>query len=593
MSPIATGPLLDHHHPACVPRGAPHASTPCIAPAPLSQTAGGGDLTDADLDAVLIDLAAPERCSAPADTADDWLWLLSADAARQSPAIPPTVAPALDDALDSAVWVLDDDCPTDSNRLASIAMPIDSMTAPGSPRAETLLEAEHLLASPTTTAPPSAAAPPLATSSAVPKHPPVLRQQSSVASGMSRRSDTAAGSSAWAMPEGAHLASPAKPSFPASSLPASSMTSRAATSVAVQIVANIAVAVAIVLVNKHVLKTFPSPLLLTLAHQLTCAAVTRPAVLGALGVPLAPTRIPARDAAIAGVTNVAGLVLMNASLRVNPVGVHQLAKLSGVPAIAALQWTLFGAPPPGPRSRAALGVLLVGVALATFQDFGGGSSDDSRSGGPLGLALAAAAVVSTALAQVTLQHLPSFRGVSGMQTVAAMSPWSSAALLAAAALQYGPGPLLHWLVGTVSDAAPELATSADPAIPWVPLLASCALAVGANAVGNGLIKSTSAITYNVVGHLKTLIILAAGAWMFDGPPTAGGGSGGAVRAVGIAASIAGMAAYTYFQSTAAPAPPASGDGGDKKPRQRRVVVAPPMGPAGRRGSGGGKYRGTI
>ncbi|KAJ3357360.1 hypothetical protein GGF32_001102 [Allomyces javanicus] len=277
------------------------------------------------------------------------------------------------------------------------------------------------------------------------------------------------------------------------------------------ILANILCSVSIVLANTRVLRVFPYPVLLTFFHQATCWLATRFMI--SHGWLVLPRSVPpSREAAAVGTASVFGLFLMNASLTLNSVGVYQLTKLACLPAIVVLQTVAYGAPVPTPRVLATLAVIVLGVAAATQSEY---------AARPAGCMAGALAVIATAWFQVSLQHRASFKGVKGMASVAVLSPWATL--------------VLAGLVVIVEILPRGIEWSAAP---WTWIIVSSLMAVATNYVGNSLVQKTSAVTYNVVGHAKTLLIVAAGAVV---DPSAQVWD--AVRVAGMVMSVLGMAAY--------------------------------------------------
>ncbi|KAI9222687.1 hypothetical protein BC828DRAFT_403819 [Blastocladiella britannica] len=293
--------------------------------------------------------------------------------------------------------------------------------------------------------------------------------------------------------------------------------------------ANVVTSVAIVLVNKRVLAVFPRAVILTLLHQAFCWLVTSLMVWsGTLAVPPAAAA-NRRAAALAGATNVLGLYLMNVSLSVNSVGVYQLSKLACLPVIGMLQTVLYRAPVPPTAHLVSLTIVMLGVVLSTQKDF--------RTH-PAGLMVSTVAVILTSLSQVTIQHLPSFRGLNGMQTVALMSPYSTGVLAVLVAFIDLPQMVFS------PDSTGQSLGAQLAAAPWGYVAVSCVLALGANYYGNSIISATSAITFNLVGHLKTVLIVVAGA-VFS--PAAN--DLGVAKVLGMAVSMTGMGAYTWLKNT--------------------------------------------
>ncbi|KAJ3091135.1 hypothetical protein HK102_001549, partial [Quaeritorhiza haematococci] len=239
---------------------------------------------------------------------------------------------------------------------------------------------------------------------------------------------------------------------------------------------------------------------------------------------------------------------MNASLLFNSVSVYQLLKLSNIPVIALLQLALYNVSI-SPNVGGSLCLILVGVGMSTIGDL---------RVNPVGLVYGAAAVFATSLGQVWLQSRPAARVLDGgLRTVAFMSPYAfwvclagafvidliplplhphplspSALASASASSASSPSPPTSTLASASAAAAaaaaapiltrPQLldlfkTTSITDLVTLAGMVAlSCLLAVATNYYGFTLIQRTSAITYQVVGHAKTMVTIAAGMVFFPG-----------------------------------------------------------------------------
>ncbi|KAJ1564667.1 hypothetical protein HK405_014267, partial [Cladochytrium tenue] len=194
--------------------------------------------------------------------------------------------------------------------------------------------------------------------------------------------------------------------------------------------------------------------------------------------------LPKRDRWAVGGAYAAGLVLMNKSLALNPVPIYQLLKMACIPTIAVLQ-TFYGVRI-STRAALALALVLAGVAISTVRLQSGEGNGDagSRTATAFGALYGAAAVVATSASQVWLHAVPGMRGLSGLQTVAVMSPYALAAC-AAAALAFDPdwpadlSPSLSGAVAVVVEWAVRAAAEA----PVAAVVLSCLLSIFTNLLG--------------------------------------------------------------------------------------------------------------
>ena len=110
-------------------------------------------------------------------------------------------------------------------------------------------------------------------------------------------------------------------------------------SVALQIAANVAISVSVVLVNKYVFEHlhFRWAISLTAYHFAATGLFTT--LCGALGL-FVRVSIPARSVLLTSIGFSASIVLMNMSLKSNSVGFFQLSKLTVVPVTVMLQYGL-------------------------------------------------------------------------------------------------------------------------------------------------------------------------------------------------------------------------------------------------------------
>ncbi|KAI8610394.1 triose-phosphate transporter family-domain-containing protein [Chytriomyces sp. MP71] len=365
----------------------------------------------------------------------------------------------------------------------------------------------------------------------------------------------------------------------------------------VAIVGSIATSVAIVMVNKLVLNNgFPFASTLTALHQLTGYLFSTFLIYFKF-IPQLPEPLPEYALAryyIAGLYS-SGLVLMNQSLAMNPVAFYQLLKMSCIPAIALLQYILFKKVLPRP-TVIALAVILLGVAISTMSPSapkhaapthtanqstaGKGATrrialeEPPSSGGGivalfmglLTLLVSVGAVVTTALSQIELNQSPDLKRLSSFQSMNAMSLISFGVCMAAAAvvdMHIGFEDLLGFTVGTKIATFWRVLVAEAP-VGWIFL--SCALAILVNLFGFMLIKGTSPMTYQVVGHLKTVLTLAMGALLFGSAGLDG------LKGLGVIVALVGMVIYSREKMNKRPASANTVTSSDPVPKKAKAAA---------------------
>ncbi|CEP03463.1 Sugar phosphate transporter domain-containing protein [Plasmodiophora brassicae] len=259
------------------------------------------------------------------------------------------------------------------------------------------------------------------------------------------------------------------------------------------IVANIASSVGIVITNKFVWSAHGFNFVATLSflHFVTTALATRTL--------LAARFFEYKPAPLAGVMPVAigtlgSVAFMNLNLAANSVGFYQISKLACIPATLILQYLLFKKQV-SEKTRYSLLVILLGVGISTVTDVNVNF---------IGMAYALIAVAFTALGQIYTGSSQQQLGLDSMQLLHHSSPIIAVGMFVCIFLFDDVGALLQF----------EYTSSA------VFLIAlTCVLAVGVNVSNYLVIGKTSPITYQVVGHSKTCLVLVLGFLAFSTPVT--------------------------------------------------------------------------
>ena len=212
----------------------------------------------------------------------------------------------------------------------------------------------------------------------------------------------------------------------------------------------------------------------------------------------------------------------NLSLRFNSVSFYQLCKLLVAPGIVIMEYAYFGKELPSRRVSIALAVLLVGIGLASVTDV---------KLNLIGTCFGLAATITTGVTSILCNSHQSTYGLSSSQLLANVSPLEAVILLCL-------GPLWDFSIVRATAYTDYQWTSEA----FIAVLSSCILAVFVNGATFYLIGKTSPLSYQMMGHLKTVLTLGGGFILFDADVNR--------RSVlGVALAFAGCLWYTYLKDT--------------------------------------------
>ncbi|CAI9298856.1 UDP-xylose transporter 2 isoform X1 [Lactuca sativa] len=218
-----------------------------------------------------------------------------------------------------------------------------------------------------------------------------------------------------------------------------------------------------------------------------------------------------------GILNGTSIGLLNLSLGFNSVGFYQMTKLAIIPCTVLLE-TLFFSKQFSKKIRFSLTVLLMGVGIATVTDL---------QLNMLGSVLSLLAVLTTCVAQIMTNTIQKKYKVSSTQLLYQSCPYQALTL---------------FIVGPFLDA---LLTNKNVfAFKYTPLVLgfivlSCMISVSVNFSTFLVIGKTSPVTYQVLGHLKTCLVLAFGYVLLHDPFSWR-------NILGILIAVVGMVLYSYF-----------------------------------------------
>lgn len=216
------------------------------------------------------------------------------------------------------------------------------------------------------------------------------------------------------------------------------------------------------------------------------------------------------------------VVSTNLSLAFNSVAFYQMAKVLTTPVIVVIN-LVFYRKYVSLKVASALGCTCLGVACTIAGEFGTSIP---------GTIFAGTGVLVTSVYQIWIGTKQKQFDVTSSQLLLNQAPSSALMLL---------------IVAPFSDSIPTF--SSVPAAGWVAFFFSGVIALLVNLSQFLIIGKTSAVTYNVVGHMKTCIIVTAG-WAMANQAVATN------DIVGVLLAIGGALAYTYYSMAPAIPPPA-------------------------------------
>ncbi|OIT02881.1 PREDICTED: uncharacterized membrane protein At1g06890-like isoform X1 [Nicotiana attenuata] len=217
-----------------------------------------------------------------------------------------------------------------------------------------------------------------------------------------------------------------------------------------------------------------------------------------------------------GILNGSSIGLLNLSLGFNSVGFYQMTKLAIIPCTVLLE-TLFYRKKFSRNIQLALTVLLFGVGIATVTDL---------QLNLLGSVLSMFAIVTTCIAQIMTNTIQKKFKVSSTQLLYQSCPYQSLTLFIV-------GPFLDGLLTNQN----VFAFNYTPKV-LAFIVLSCLISVSVNFSTFLVIGKTSPVTYQVLGHLKTCLVLAFGYVLLRDPFSWR-------NILGIVIAMLGMILYSY------------------------------------------------
>ncbi|XP_057526841.1 UDP-xylose transporter 1 [Amaranthus tricolor] len=218
-----------------------------------------------------------------------------------------------------------------------------------------------------------------------------------------------------------------------------------------------------------------------------------------------------------GILNGVSIGLLNLSLGFNSIGFYQMTKLAIIPFTVLLE-TLFLNKHFSRKIKFSLFILLVGVGIASITDLQLNF---------VGTVLSALAIITTCVGQILTNTIQKRLNVSSTQLLYQSAPFQAAVLFV-----FGP------VVDKFLTNQNVFGFNYSPLVLGFIIL-SCLIAVSVNFSTFLVIGKTSPVTYQVLGHLKTCLVLGFGYTLLHDPFTER-------NIIGITIAVFGMGLYSYF-----------------------------------------------
>lgn len=219
------------------------------------------------------------------------------------------------------------------------------------------------------------------------------------------------------------------------------------------------------------------------------------------------------------IASLASIVFMNLNLKHNSVGFYQVSKMLCIP-VCLLMESIFGLRKQHFTQEiiASLMLILTGMYLVV--------DSDVKFYTQTGLFYMTLGVIFTSIAQIWFAPLQRDLNLDSMQLLFHTSPWMAFLALAITPLCEDSTKLYEFEItrGIVLD-----------------IILSCCMAFLLNLSNYKVLELTSPLTYQILGHVKTISILLAGILFFDEKPP--------LRvSIGIVLSVIGMVVYGHERS---------------------------------------------
>ncbi|XP_041017660.1 UDP-rhamnose/UDP-galactose transporter 1-like [Juglans microcarpa x Juglans regia] len=207
---------------------------------------------------------------------------------------------------------------------------------------------------------------------------------------------------------------------------------------------------------------------------------------------------------------------MNLSLMLNSVGFYQISKLSMIPVVCVMEWMLHSKRY-SREVKTSVVVVVLGVGVCTVTDVKVNAK---------GFLCACVAVLSTSLQQITIGSLQKKYSIGSFELLSKTAPIQALSLLIL-------GPFVDYYLSGRFITNYQMSSGAIFFI-----LLSCSLAVFCNVSQYLCIGRFSAVSFQVLGHMKTVCVLTLGWLLFDSAMTF-------KNIMGMILAVLGMVIYSW------------------------------------------------
>ncbi|CAI5508492.1 unnamed protein product [Closterium sp. Naga37s-1] len=279
---------------------------------------------------------------------------------------------------------------------------------------------------------------------------------------------------------------------------------------------NVVSSVGIIMVNKQVMSGYGFKFACTLTgfHFVVTALVGMASA--AVGYISSKATVPFLELAWFSIVANLSIVSMNLSLMLNTVGFYQIAKLSIIPTVCLFE-ALLHSKAYSREVKLSVAVVMVGVGVCTVTDV---------SMNLMGFLAALVAVISTALQQIFIGSLQTKYNIGSFDLLSQTAPIQAASLVVL-------GPFVDYFVTNLNIIEYTLTAGCTAFI-----ILSCLLAVVCNLSQYLCIGKFSATSFQVLGHMKTVLVLVLGFILFSSPITM-------KNVMGMLMAVVGMVLYSW------------------------------------------------
>ncbi|KAI3459903.1 hypothetical protein Pfo_016566 [Paulownia fortunei] len=207
---------------------------------------------------------------------------------------------------------------------------------------------------------------------------------------------------------------------------------------------------------------------------------------------------------------------MNFSLMLNSVGFYQISKLSMIPVVCVMEWILHSKKYTN-EVKMSVVVVVIGVGVCTVTDVKVNAK---------GFLCASVAVFSTSLQQISIGSLQKKYSIGSFELLSRTAPIQACSLLVL-------GPIIDYCLSGKLILDYKFGSGAIFFI-----LLSCSLAVFCNVSQYLCIGRFSAVSFQVLGHMKTVCVLTLGWLLFDSELTF-------KNIMGMVVAVVGMVIYSW------------------------------------------------